>query len=48
MDRSLQLDHSYNGWVKAGQLLTVPKWLCNTKLSDLTKLMSRSKIRAAD
>jgi len=35
MSRSLVLDESYNGWVRAGQLVPVPQWLCNTSLSDL-------------
>ncbi len=35
MSRSLQLDQSYNGLVKVGQLVPVLQWLCNTSLSDL-------------
>jgi len=39
MNRSLQLDQSYNGLVRVGQLIPVPQWLCNTSLSDLTRQM---------
>lgn len=39
MDRSFQLDQSYNGLVRVGQLVPVPQWLCNTSFSDLTRQM---------
>ena len=39
MNRSLQLDQSYNGLVRVGQLIPVPQWLCNTSLSDLPRQM---------
>ncbi len=42
MSRSLQLDQSYNGLVKLGQLVPVPQYLCGTSLSDLTNQISRS------
>jgi len=37
MNRSLQLDQSYDGLVRTGQLVPVPQWLCNTSLRDLTR-----------
>lgn len=34
-NRSLQLDQSYNGLVRVGQLIPVLQYLCNTSLNDL-------------
>ncbi|MBI3809230.1 MAG: SIR2 family protein, partial [Nitrospirae bacterium] len=48
MSRSLQLDQSYNGLVRMGQIVPVPQWLCNTSLSDLTRKCSRPPSSATD
>jgi len=35
VDRSLIMASGYDYWTRCGQLIPIPKWLCDTSLSDL-------------